>query len=156
MAGQRVYRFGSGQCQITPTRRLLPEEKHSFCRPLFGQEKLSRMKKIKDIAQFFALGGLAFLLFWYVVNPALEHFQASSSPEFLGRFIIKIILLGVAGILTYIVDDLLFPTVARWTRLHFKETWQQGILSPTDQFKLSQAIRCYLFTFLVLGLILVW
>jgi len=74
---------------------------------------ISFLKKFRHKAWVWAFGSL--IGFVFIANPWLEHYQASISPEFLGRIPLKILYLAIAGCVSLQTDQWICPTIDRYT-----------------------------------------
>jgi hypothetical protein len=74
---------------------------------------ISYLKKLCRKASVWAFGSL--IGFVFIVNPWLTHYQASISPEFIGRIPIKILYLAIAAIVSIQTDKWICPTIDIYT-----------------------------------------
>jgi hypothetical protein len=74
---------------------------------------ISWLKKFWHKASVWAFGSL--IGFVFIVNPWLAHYQASISPEFIGRIPIKILYLAIAALVSIQTDKWICPTIDKYT-----------------------------------------
>jgi hypothetical protein len=88
---------------------------------------ISYLKKFWHKASVWAFGSL--IGFVFIVNPWLTHYQASISPEFIGRIPIKILYLAIAAIVSIQTDKWICPTIDKYT--------SQQVVAGRTQFELD-------------------
>ena len=88
---------------------------------------ISSFKKFWQKASVWAFGSL--IGFVFIVNPWLTHYQASISPEFIGRIPIKILYLAIAAIVSIQTDKWICPTIDKYT--------SQQVVAGRTQFELD-------------------
>jgi hypothetical protein len=76
---------------------------------------ISWLKRFWQKASVWAFGSL--IGFVFIINPWLAHYQASVSPEFIGRIPIKILYLAIAALVSIQTDKWICPTIDQYTSL---------------------------------------